>query len=185
MTPERFHALLDACGADLRRWPEAERDAARELLANGPPALRAACAEATLLDRDLDAYQVAAADAALIEGIAGAAPSVVPEAAYIAPIAAAASAAASDSARVETTASVAPSAAAASSSAGGPRARPWWRGAGFFWPRAGWALTGVAGAVAGALVVSVVLGDAGPAAATDWQKRATAFIDRGTDWSEE
>ena len=32
MTPERFLALLDSRGADLRRWPEAERDAARALL---------------------------------------------------------------------------------------------------------------------------------------------------------
>ena len=36
MTPERFLALLDSCGADLGRWPEAERDAARALLERGP-----------------------------------------------------------------------------------------------------------------------------------------------------
>src|SRR5678816_4403938 len=77
MTPERFHALLEACGADLRRWPEAERDAARDLLATGPRSLRAACAEAALLDRDLDAHQVAAPEPALIERIARAAPSAV------------------------------------------------------------------------------------------------------------
>ena len=75
MTPERFHFLVDACGADLRRWPEAERDAARELLATGPSALRAACAEAMLLDSGLDAYEVVAPDPALIEQIAGAASS--------------------------------------------------------------------------------------------------------------
>ena len=146
MKPERFHALLDACGADLRRWPEAERDAASELLANSPAALRAARAEAALLDGGLDAYEVAAPGAALVERIAGAAPS--------APLPAG-------------------------------RAGSWWRGAGFFWPRAGWALTGLAGAIAGAMAVSVALGEFGPAAATDWQKRATAFTDRGADWSEE
>ena len=167
MTPERFHALLDACGADLRRWPEAERDGARELLANGPGALRAACAEAALLDRTLDAHEVVAPDSTLIERIAGAAPS-------------AASDAASDAATIEPSAGALPSAVSSAR-----RARSWWRGAGFFWPRAGWALTGLAGAIAGALVVSVALGDAGPAAATDWQKRATAFTDRGADWSEE
>ena len=61
MTPERFHALLDSCGADLRRWPEAERDAARALLASDPAGLRAAHAEAAMLDRDLDAHAIARA----------------------------------------------------------------------------------------------------------------------------
>jgi hypothetical protein len=174
MTPERFHALLDACGADLRRWPEAERDAARELLATGPSALRAACAEAALLDRDLDAHRLVAPDAALIERIAGAAPGVAWGAAPIADAAPSA-----------------PPAAASGPIAGAvpSAARPvpsWWRrAAGSFWPRAGWALTGLAGAIAGAMAVSVALGDAGPSAATDWQKRATAFTDRGADWSEE
>jgi hypothetical protein len=141
MTPDRFRVLLDSCGADLRRWPAAERDAARALLASDPAALRAAHAEAALLDRDLDAHEVAAPAAALIDRIAGAA-------------------------------------------AAAGRTRSWWR-VEPFWPRAGWALTGVAGAVAGALVVSVALGDSYPAAATDWQKRGTAFTDRAADWSEE
>jgi len=144
MTPEQFHALLDSRGANLRRWPEAERDAARSLLASESAGLRAAHAEAAMLDRDLAAYEIAPPGAALIERIASAAGSV--------------------------------------GSAG--RARPWWRLAPF-WPRAGWALTGMAGAVAGALVVSVALGDSYPAAATDWQKRGTAFTDRAADWSEE
>jgi len=144
MTPERFHALLDSCGADLQRWPEAERAAARALLASDSAALRAAHAEAAMLDRDLDACEIAPPGAALIDRIAGAARSA--------------------------------------GSAG--RARPWWR-LEPFWPRAGWALTGMAGAVAGALVVSVALGDNYPAAATDWQKRGTAFTDRVADWSEE
>ena len=36
MTPERFEHLADAYGGDLRRWPEAEREAARRLLDNRP-----------------------------------------------------------------------------------------------------------------------------------------------------
>ena len=144
MTPERFRVLLDTCGADLRRWPEAERDDARALLASDPAGVRVAHAEAAMLDRDLDAHEIAAPGTALIERIAGA--------------------------------------AGAGASAG--RARSWWR-VEPFWPRAGWALTGMAGAVAGALVVSVALGDSYPAAATDWQKRGTAFTDRVADWSEE
>jgi len=150
MTPERFHSLLDAFGADLRRWPEAEREGARALIANGPAALRSAIADAALLDRDLDKYQVAAPEISLLERIVGGAPS----------------AASTD---------VAPARPATL------QRLP----ARFFWPPAGWALTGLAGAVAGALAVSVVLGDAGPAAATDWQKGATAFTDRAADWSEE
>jgi hypothetical protein len=144
MTPERFRALLDSCGADLRRWPEAERDGACALLASDPAGLRAAHAEAALLDRDLDACELAAPGAALIDRITG----------------------------------------AAGAAARTGRARSWWP-IEPFWPRAGWALTGLAGAVAGALVVSVALGDSYPAAATDWQKRGTAFTDRAADWSEE
>ncbi|MGO4411082.1 hypothetical protein AB4Y66_13640, partial [Brevundimonas sp. M-11_2] len=33
MTYERFEYLADAYGGDLRRWPEAEREAARALTA--------------------------------------------------------------------------------------------------------------------------------------------------------
>ena len=144
MTPERFRVLLDSCGADLRRWPAAERDAAHALLASDPAGVRVAYAEAAMLDRDLDAHEIAAPGAALIDRIA----------------------------------------AAAGSAASAGRAKPWWR-VEPFWPRAGWALTGMAGAVAGALVVSVALGDSYPAAATDWQKRGTAFTDPAADWSEE
>jgi RNA polymerase sigma factor (sigma-70 family) len=64
------------------------------------------------------------------------------------------------------------------------RARSWWRA-----PASGRARAGRSparpGAFAGALVVSVALGDATPRAAADWQKRATAFSDRAADWSEE
>ena len=73
---------------------------------------------------------------------------------------------------------------AAGAGASAARARSWWW-VEPFWPRAGWAITGLAGAVVGALVVSVALGDNYPAAAADWQKRGTAFTDRVADWSEE
>jgi hypothetical protein len=145
MTPERFRILLDSCGADLRRWPAAERAAAQALLASDPTALQAARAEAVLLDRELDAHRVAPPDAALIDRIAGAAALSTPPA---------------------------------------RRARSW-RHVTLFWPRAGWAFTGLAGALAGALVVSVVLGESEPSAALDWQKRGTAFTERAADWSEE
>ena len=38
MTYERFETLADAFGGDLRRWPEAEREAARALLDSDPRA---------------------------------------------------------------------------------------------------------------------------------------------------
>jgi hypothetical protein len=71
--------LLDRCGADLRRWPEGERDAARALLASDAGELHAARAEAALLDRELDAHEVAAPAARSIERIAGTAAAAVPD----------------------------------------------------------------------------------------------------------
>jgi hypothetical protein len=53
MTPTRFQFLLDAYGADLRCWPEPERDAAAALLASSPAAAEAQRA-ARRLDRSLD-----------------------------------------------------------------------------------------------------------------------------------
>ena len=144
MTPERLRALLDTFGADPRRWPAAERDAARALLDSGPTGWVDARADAALLDRELDVHAIAAPDAALVDRIA----------------------------------------AAAASSARQRRTRTGWLALPL-WPRAGWALTGLAGAVAGAVLVSVVLVDSSPAAATDWQQRGTAFSDRTADWSEE
>jgi anti-sigma factor RsiW len=55
MTFERFKELLDAFGADLGRWPEAERASARALIARAPEA-EAALAEARRLDALLDLY---------------------------------------------------------------------------------------------------------------------------------
>ncbi len=49
MRPERFEELLEAKGADLATWPEAERRAAERLLAESPEA-RAALTQAQALD---------------------------------------------------------------------------------------------------------------------------------------
>lgn len=54
MDLERFEHLADAYGADLRRWPEAEREAARRLMAADPRAGRI-LGEADVLDAFLDA----------------------------------------------------------------------------------------------------------------------------------
>jgi hypothetical protein len=60
----------------------------------------------------------------------------------------------------------------------------WWR-AGGWWPGAGLTITGLAGALAGALLVSVALRQVAPSAAIDWQARGTAFGELATDGSDE
>lgn len=54
MTYERFETLADAYGGDLRRWPEAEREAARALR-DADPRAAVLLAEADGLDALLDA----------------------------------------------------------------------------------------------------------------------------------
>ena len=73
MTPERFRALLDSCGADLRRWPEAERDAARALLASDPPSCAPRSPKRRCSTAGSTPTTIAAPGAALIDRIAGAA----------------------------------------------------------------------------------------------------------------
>ncbi len=58
MTSERFLALVAAYGADARRWPEAEREAARAFAAAQPDAAVPALAEADAADALLHASKV-------------------------------------------------------------------------------------------------------------------------------
>lgn len=145
MTPERFNALLDAYGADLRRWPEAERASASSLAAQGPPELRQRLAEATLLDSWLDSNAVAVPDDALVRRVAASATAV----------------------------------GVGSAAAGSPWPRLRW-----LWPGAGLVAVGLAGTLAGALVVSVALRNTAPAD-LGWPERGTAFSRLSADWSEE
>src|SRR5471032_2880442 len=69
MTPERFHQLADAYGAELRRWPSAERTGAQALLDSGNAQALATLHQARLLDRLLDSHQVPAASPALVRSI--------------------------------------------------------------------------------------------------------------------
>lgn len=55
MTPDRFSALLEAYGADRRRWPEAERAAAKTFVAAEAELTRPALAEADDIDALLHA----------------------------------------------------------------------------------------------------------------------------------
>ena len=65
MTSERFLALVAAYGADARRWPEAERAAARAFAAAEPDAATPALAEADAADALLHASRMTRPSAAL------------------------------------------------------------------------------------------------------------------------
>lgn len=73
MRPERFAALLDAYGAEPRRWPDQERQAALEYLMTTPEARRLR-AEAAELDRLLDTVPAAPPTAALRDRVLAEAP---------------------------------------------------------------------------------------------------------------
>ncbi|MFH0133020.1 hypothetical protein [Variovorax sp. EL159] len=73
MTPERFEELADAWGAELRRWPDAERADAQALLERDASA-RTILARAAELDALLDASAVASPSAALIQAALAGAP---------------------------------------------------------------------------------------------------------------
>lgn len=68
MTYERFETLADAYGGDLRRWPEAEREAARALR-DADPRAAVLLREADGLDALLDAVPRPAASHALREAV--------------------------------------------------------------------------------------------------------------------
>ncbi|UII73799.1 hypothetical protein LVW35_11740 [Pseudomonas sp. HN11] len=74
MTPERFAYLADAYGADLQRWPLAERGAAQVLLDSGNASAREALHAAGWLDAQLDSHQLAFLDPALARQIRRSAP---------------------------------------------------------------------------------------------------------------
>jgi hypothetical protein len=74
MTAERFAALAEAYGGDVARWPQAEREAAAQLMAADPGRVRdiLACAEA--LDAALAAYSPPRAATGLMDTIVAGAP---------------------------------------------------------------------------------------------------------------
>lgn len=74
MNAERFALLASTYGADLRRWPTVERDAAQRLVESGDTAALAALAEARALDATLDTYDAGSVSAAFIDRIIAAAP---------------------------------------------------------------------------------------------------------------
>jgi hypothetical protein len=69
MTPERFAHLADAYGADLKHWPEAEREDARTLIARGDTRVLVALDQAAWLDQQLDTHHAAQPDVRLIQQV--------------------------------------------------------------------------------------------------------------------
>lgn len=69
MNVHRVHSLIEAYGADHRRWPESERDAARALIAAQPAVFADALAEADAADAWLDAAPRPQVSAALRDRI--------------------------------------------------------------------------------------------------------------------
>ena len=55
MTTDRLKALTEAYGADQRRWPQAERESAREIVARDGDAARVLLSDADRIDAALDA----------------------------------------------------------------------------------------------------------------------------------
>lgn len=74
MTAARFEALAAAWGGDIRRWPEAEREAARRFRLSSPRA-EALLAGAGVVDALLDAAPLPAVSAELRARVLASAPS--------------------------------------------------------------------------------------------------------------
>lgn len=77
MSLERFEDLAEIYGAEIARWPEGEREAARARLAADGPRLAPVLASAAQLDRLLDLAPAQSPDAALLGRLITAAPQPV------------------------------------------------------------------------------------------------------------
>ena len=74
MNTERYERLAEAYGADIGRWPQADREAARVFQAREPEAARRILAEAAALDHLLHRWSTPAPGAALRERVLAGAP---------------------------------------------------------------------------------------------------------------
>jgi hypothetical protein len=148
MTPERFHTLVGAYGADPRRWPSHEREDALAWARAHRAEAQATLDEALELDAWLARDTIVPPTRAFVEQIVATAPG-------LAPVRAAA-----------------------------PKRRLWWSGAAF-------AGAGLAGALAGALVMSFLVLGSAPHNSYDTNEMhdssylGTGFGDSGADWSDE
>jgi hypothetical protein len=146
MTPERFHTLVAAYGADPRRWPSHEREDALAWARRHRTEAETVLEEALELDAWLAHDKIAPPTRALFERVVASAPS--------------------------------PARAPVRSSR---RRQFWWSGAAF-------AGAGIAGVLAGALIMSMVLiGSAPPSSSSSYESTylGTGFGGSATDWSDE
>ncbi|CAG4911962.1 hypothetical protein [Paraburkholderia gardini] len=74
MTPERFHTIVAAYGADPRRWPEQEREAATTWAALHRDEANAVLAASAGIDAWLDSDTIAPPDYALQARVVASAP---------------------------------------------------------------------------------------------------------------
>jgi hypothetical protein len=78
MNLERFRTLAGAYGADIGRWPAAERKAGQKLLGAGDPACTAIIEEAAAIDNILVVYRVPQPTRALSQKVIASAPFMTP-----------------------------------------------------------------------------------------------------------
>lgn len=76
MIPERFAELVDIYGAEPRRWPQAQRQAAIAFMENRPEEVESILRTARSLDTALDRYIVPEPSAKLIRVVMDSAPSI-------------------------------------------------------------------------------------------------------------
>lgn len=76
MTPEHFAELVDIYGAEPRRWPQAQRQAAIAFMENRPEEVESILRAAQSLDMVLDRYIVPGPSAKLIRAVTDSAPSM-------------------------------------------------------------------------------------------------------------
>src|SRR6516164_1960260 len=138
MTPERFHTIVAAYGADPQRWPRDERNDALEWARAHRAQANAVLEEALELDSWLARDMIAPPERALFEQIVAGAPvqGVVAK-----------------------------------------RRSYWWSGAAF-------AGVGLAGALAGALTMSLLMPGGTTSAPHENSYLNTSFGGSGSDWSE-
>ena len=147
MTPERFAEIVGAYGSRPDRWPQAERDAALAFMERNPDAIGELRAEASLLDGLLDSSVVAPASRELREAIL----------------------------RAASMRQAAPALKAAPSRTIGRSKPTLWQRAGFW--GAGIVGIGLAGALAGAMTLAVVVPMIGQAYDEGDAHNLTAFND--------
>jgi len=196
MTPDRFRTIVDAYGAEPRRWPATERDAAQAWVAAHPAEADAILAAAAPLDAWLSQDVTAAPDTALFDRVLASAACLAPaaqatqatQAAQATPAARATQAAQATPAAQATQATQAASAApAAQAGRPSPRSkRPLgWRRGRVWWSSVVLAGAGLAGGYAGALAVSLSMVTTTLPSAHDEPWMTTGFGAPVADWSEE